>query len=117
MSDLNNNQQKIKKKRGGSRPGAGRPLGSSNKVKTSELVQDFYQRSGMSWAEFVHTYMLELKLAGQHELATKLLVAMNKYHLEEDAQTLDVTTAGQAIIPTLVFQPARLPDWSNDPKD
>lgn len=111
--DLNNKQEPIKKKHGGRRPGAGRPLGSTNKVRTSELVQDFYQRSGQTWAEFVHSYMLELKSDGHHELATKLLVAMNKYHLEEEAQKMDVTSQGQRMTTTVInVQAAELPEWN-----
>jgi len=48
---LNMNQIKQKSGRGGVRPGAGRPKGTSNKIKIEDLIDSIESRSGMSFQD------------------------------------------------------------------
>ena len=52
--DMNKNQtNKSESKWGGARPGAGRPKGSSNKIRIEDLIDSIEARSGMTFPEQV----------------------------------------------------------------
>ena len=48
-----NHTNNTEKKWGGARPGAGRPKGSSNKIRIEDLIDSIENRSGMSYPEQV----------------------------------------------------------------
>lgn len=108
--------KKIKRStRGGARPGAGRPAGSTNKVTAQALLSAIEQLDKPFEQGLAEDYV-RARLGDDRNLVQKYQ-AMIVNKCIADKTELDLTAAGQAIIPTLVFQPARLPDWDNDPKD
>ena len=48
-----NHTNNTEKKWGGARPGAGRPKGSSNKIRIEDLIDSIEDRSGMTFPEQV----------------------------------------------------------------
>ena len=121
MSDdtLNNNQSEIttlKKKSsvGGRRPGAGRPTGSTNKVSTPKLVADFQQRTGQNWAEYMHQWIIDLRAAGNDDMAARLAIPLNKYHLDDEPQKVDVTSNGQTMAVSPIFPKADNPGFPDN---
>ena len=108
--------EKIKKSsRGGARRGAGRKPGSTNKVTAVALLEAI-EKLDKPFEQGLAEDYIRARLGDDRNLVQKYQ-AMIVNKCIADKTEVDLTTAGQAIIPTLVFQPARLPDWSNDPKD
>lgn len=109
--------KKIKRSsRGGARPGAGRPAGSTNKITGEQLIQAISSRCGQDYAQqLAANYVRCLQENDKAMVAKYDQMLLNK--VIADKTELDVTTAGQQLVPTLVFQPARLPDWDNEPRD
>lgn len=103
----------IKDPRGGKRPGAGRPKGSTNKVSTAQSVTDFVKRSGQNFAEFGHQWMLDLKAEGNIDQALKLYAILHKYHLDDEPQKVDVTSNGETLSTAFQFVERELSDWES----
>jgi hypothetical protein len=101
--------------RGGKREGAGRPKGTTNKVSPVEMLNDFSQRSGMQFHEFINEQIVLAYQAGDKELVSRYLLGFAKY-LVQDVQEIkqDVTSNGQTMGVQLMFNPVELPEWKNE---
>ena len=101
--------------RGGARKGSGRPKGSTNKITPTEMLEDFQQKAGVSFHEFINQQIVDAHNSGNSELVSKYLLGFAKY-LVQDIQEIkqDVTSNGQTLGATFTFPTQELPDWQND---
>ena len=99
MNTITPSPQVVKKKissRGGARPGAGRKLGSSNKLKLEDLLQDIEKHTNMTYSQRVATNYLEAIQRGDHAGVRdydKILLGK----LVADKQELEVTNTSDAV--------------------
>ena len=100
-----------KKPRGGAKPGAGRPKGSTNKVDIKDLAEDFKKQAGMSFGEFVNRKMIEADQSGEHDRLQRYVLGLAKYFIQEPTQKVDVTTNGEAIKGAFTFVPVEMSEW------
>jgi hypothetical protein len=116
MTTEKHSEKTKKSSRGGARANAGRRPGSTNKLSGEAILAAVSATLGVPYAEQLSQNYLKCIAENDKAMVAKYdQMFLNK--VVADKTEVDLTTAGQAIIPTLVFQPARLPDWSNDPKD
>lgn len=118
--NLDNNQN-LPKKRGGPRPGSGRPKGSVNKITAEEFFDTFRKQTGKE-------YLKEMvkRINGAYELINQAntleekheaLATAHKYdslvakYIFTDIQQVDHTTNGQTLTPQIIFTPCELEEW------
>lgn len=101
--------------RGGARKGSGRPKGSTNKITPTEMLEDFQQKAGVSFHEFINEQIVDAHNSGNSELVSKYLLGFAKY-LVQDIQEIkqDVTSNGQTLGATFTFPTQELPEWQDD---
>jgi hypothetical protein len=113
-TDLKNNQAEIKK-RGGKRIGAGRKLGTTNKIQGVDFLQEYKKVHGSTLVEDLAKDMQDARLRGDYEMLFKYQTAFAKYYFADTAkQELDVTSNGQTIGASFSFPTTELPEWSNE---
>lgn len=85
---MNNNQQKSTP--GGKRPGAGRPVGSTNKTTWSQVLRTLEQASGLSISEMITKGYMEAYQRGDHQMVFNYhKLILNK--LAPDLHQIDMT--------------------------
>lgn len=122
--DLNNNQSSIKNGRGGKRSGAGRPRGSTNKIKADEFRRRYLQRFGVDYLDDVlnnfeaaNALLSSAAQTGNPQGIVEAISIRHKYdsmiakYLWHDLQEIDITTQGKAITANFTFLQTELPDW------
>lgn len=112
MEELNNNQTEIKLKRGGKRQGAGRKVGSVNKIQGGEFLEEYKKVHGNSLKEDLARDMLNARLRGDYEMLFKYQTAFAKYYFS-DVATQDITSQGKSISAAFTFPNTELDDWKN----
>lgn len=110
---LNNNQGKTKSNRGGKRPGAGRKVGSVNKIQGGEFLEEYFKLHGNSLKEDLVQDMYNARMRNDHEMLFRYQTAFAKYYFS-DVQQVDVTSNGQTIEASFSFIPIELQDWTQD---
>lgn len=114
MDDLKNNQPEIKKGRGGKRAGAGRKLGSTNKIQGVEFLEEYKRVHGSSLKEDLARDMMNARLRGDFDMLFKYQTAFAKYYFADTAeQKVDVTSKGESIGAAFTFPTKELDDWKN----
>jgi len=112
MEDLNNNQ-KIKPKRGGVRAGAGRKPGAIQKLGGRDLLDAIQKTTGKSFAdniaEHYHRAILESEWSDVKDYE-KFIIAK----VISDSSEVDITSGGQSLSITTIFQQGNLPDWDDE---
>lgn len=115
---LINNQTEIKPKkgRGGKRPGAGRKVGSTNKITGQDFLTEYLRVHGNSLTEDLVKDMLTARQNNDKEMLFKYQTAFAKYFFADTAeQKMDITSNGQTLtMPTLMFEPEQLTDWQEE---
>jgi hypothetical protein len=107
-----NNHEIQKSGRGGSRPNAGRPKGSTNKITPEKLLNDFEQQAGMPFEEFVNQRILEAHMLGDRELVKQYVLGLAKYVVQDKQEiAIDHTTLGESLKPSYSFVRQELPEW------
>jgi len=106
---LNNNQAEIKK-RGGKRKGAGRKVGSTNKIQGGEFLEEYFKLHGNSLKEDLVQDMYNARMRGDHDMLFRYQTAFAKYYFS-DVQQVDVTSKGEAISVGFTFPSVELNDW------
>lgn len=101
--------------RGGKREGSGRPKGSTNKITPTDMLDDFQQKAGMSFHEFINQQIVDAHNSGNSELVSKYLLGFAKY-LVQDVQEIkqDITSNGQTMGVAFNFPSNELPDWQDE---
>ena len=112
-SKLINNQLPIKPTGpGGKRAGAGRKLGSTNKIQGVEFLAEYKRVHGNSLKEDLARDMYNARMRGDYEMLFKYQTTFAKYYFADEAKTaVDVTSGGQPVAVQLVFNPVELPEW------
>jgi hypothetical protein len=98
--------------RGGARKGSGRPKGSTNKITPVDMLDDFKQRAGMNFHEFINEQIVAAHLAGDRDLVSKYLLGFAKY-LVQDVQEVDITSKGESLSIGFNFPNVELKDWKD----
>lgn len=117
-NDLKNNQVEIKKPgRGGKRQGAGRKVGTTNKIQGVDFLKEYFKIHGTNLSEDLAKDMLNARMRGDFEMLFKYQTAFAKYYFADTAkQELDVTSNGETLGVQLVFNPVELPEWKEPNK-
>ena len=108
--DLNNNQEKIKSKRGGKRHGAGRKVGSVNKIQGGEFLEEYFKIHGTNLKEDLVRDMLNARARGDYEMLFRYQTAFAKYYFS-DVQQVDITSKGESVSIGFTFPKVELDDW------
>ena len=106
---MNNIQNKPK--RGGARPGAGRKVGTTNKISGETILAAIQMETGENFEQHLARGYNQSIIEG--EKATRLKykkMFINKVV----AKKVDVTRNGQAMAVQLVFANKELPDWHDE---
>jgi hypothetical protein len=84
--------------RGGARPGAGRPLGSGNKIRLEDLLKEIETQAGMSYAERLATnYMGAINRSDWSKVENYDRAFLNKVVADKvEVETLESEDAVQA---------------------
>jgi hypothetical protein len=119
-------QSTKKSTKGGKRPGAGRPKGSTNKITAQDFMEKYKKRFGVEYVEDVlnsfaaaNALLQSAGAIGDSEAIIEALTMKHKYdtmvakYLWKDVQEIDMTTQGESIKGAFVFTPAELPEWNN----
>jgi hypothetical protein len=116
MEPMKNNQAEIKlkapSKRGGKRPGAGRKVGSTNKIQGVEFLEEYRKIHGANLKEDLARDMYEARMRGDHEMLFKYQTAFAKYYFA-DVATQDITSKGEALGASFTFPTTELIDWKD----
>jgi hypothetical protein len=114
MEPMNNNQAEIKlkapSKRGGKRPGAGRKVGSTNKIQGVEFLEEYKKVHGSNLKEDLAKDMYEARARGDYDMLFKYQTAFAKYYFA-DVATQDITSKGEQIGASFTFPTQELIDW------
>jgi hypothetical protein len=117
METMKNNQSEIKLTatkpgRGGKRPGAGRKVGSTNKIQGVEFLEEYRKVHGNSLKEDLAKDMLDARMRGDYEMLFKYQTAFAKYYFA-DVATQDITSKGEALGASFTFPTTELIDWKD----
>lgn len=110
MEPLKNNQTAIKKGPGGKRVGAGRKVGSTNKIQGVEFLQEYKKIHGSSLKEDLAKDMLSARTRGDYEMLFRYQTAFAKYYFS-DVATQDITSKGEQLKAVFSFPSTELSDW------
>lgn len=110
MEQLNNNQAKIKSKRGGKRPGAGRKVGSVNKIQGGEFLEEYVKIHGTTLKEDLVRDMQNARERGDYEMLFRYQTAFAKYYFSDTASQ-DITSGGEPIKTMFNFPNVELDDY------
>jgi hypothetical protein len=121
--------QKSKKPstKGGARPGAGRPKGSTNKVTAQDFLEKYKKRFGVEYVDDIlnnfaaaNALLSTAGAVGDPQAIIEALTMKHKYdtmvakYIWKDVQELDVTTGGEKLQASFNFVSAQLPDWKDN---
>jgi len=111
---VKNNQLPIKPTGpGGKRAGAGRKLGSTNKIQGVEFLAEYMRIHGNSLKEDLARDMYNARMRGDYEMLFKYQTTFAKYYFADEAKTqVDVTSGGQPMQVAFQFPALELPDWN-----
>lgn len=84
------------KKQGGKRPGAGRPVGSVNKIQGGEFLLAYKKLHGSSLKEDLIKDMFDARNRGDLEMLFKYQATFAKYYFS-DVQEVDMTSNGNTL--------------------
>ena len=110
IEPMNNNQEPIKKGRGGKREGAGRRSGSTNKIQGGEFLEEYKKIHGHSLKEDLARDMLSARARGDYDMLFRYQTAFAKYYFS-DVASQDVTSKGEALKAVFNFPNTELSDW------
>ncbi len=110
IEPMNNNQEPIKKGRGGKREGAGRRSGSTNKIQGGEFLEEYKKIHGHSLKEDLARDMLSARARGDYDMLFRYQTAFAKYYFS-DVASQDITSKGEALGVQLVFTSTELTEW------
>jgi hypothetical protein len=114
LEPMNNNQAEIKlkapSKRGGKRPGAGRKVGSTNKIQGVEFLEEYKKVHGSNLKEDLAKDMYEARARGDYDMLFKYQTAFAKYYFA-DVAPQDITSKGEQIGASFTFPTQELIDW------
>jgi hypothetical protein len=113
--DDDKESQKINKggNRGGYRPGAGRPKGTSNKLSAATLIASLEKCIGRKYEEQLAINYQECILANDRLLLQRYdQMILSK--IVADKSDVDITSAGQKISTSFAFVPVELPEWESE---
>ena len=113
---LKNNQAEIKKPgRGGKRQGAGRKVGSTNKIQGVDFLKEYERVHGHSLKEDLAKDMMDARIRGDYDMLFKYQTAFAKYYFADVAeQKVDMTSNGQTMNVGFTFPSIELSDWKNE---
>jgi hypothetical protein len=110
--------------RGGARPGAGRPKGTTNKITAKEFLERFKVARGH---DYIEELIIDFKASqdmidafqamGEKRGVVEALGIKNRYHgmvakyVWHDVKELDVTSNGESLVGQFVFTSKELPEW------
>jgi len=109
-----NEKETKKSKRGGVRPNAGRPKGSTNKINPTTLIDDFSKVMGISFSEFVIKKIHDAETKGDDQLVAKYILGLGDYFVA-NVQQVDHTTKGESFNTKFNFPKEEITDWSHIP--
>lgn len=104
------NNQKIKKGRGGARPGSGRKKGAIQKLGGADLLAAIEQATGKSFAENIADHYYRAIISNDwHDVRDyeKFIIAK----VISDVKEVDITSAGKQIGANFTFPTQELTDW------
>lgn len=101
------------KKRGGKRPGAGRKVGSVNKIQGGDFLEEYRRTHGNTLQHDLVMDMHAARLRGDFEMLYKYQTAFAKYYFS-DVTNIDMTSGGQPLQSVFQFIAQELPDWKKD---
>jgi len=105
---MDNNNQIISEKRvGGVREGAGRPLGSKQKLSGAALLEALEDTLGVPYSVQLANNYLNALATDRGLVAKYDQLFLNKVV----ADKVDITSNGQTLQPTLNFAPKEIPDY------
>jgi len=110
MEPLNNNQPEIKKGPGGKRKGAGRKVGSTNKIQGGEFLEEYKKIHGHSLKEDLVRDMLSARARGDFDMLFRYQTAFAKYYFS-DVAAQDITSKGKQLKAVFNFPSTELSDW------
>jgi hypothetical protein len=78
------------------------------------MLDDFANKAGMDFHEFINEQIVSAYQAGDKELVSKYLLGFAKYLVQDVHEVKqDVTSNGEQLGVQLVFTSQELPDWKN----
>jgi hypothetical protein len=102
--------EETKGKRGGRKPGSGRPKGSTSKLSATKLLDQIQQTCGKPFEELLaEGYHLTILAADMPARQNYEKMILNK--VVADKHEIDHTTLGQAMTNVFTFPTKELPDW------
>ena len=108
------NNQDSKKKHGGPRANSGRPKNSVNKLTASTLLDEIQRVTGKKFETLVAEHYLQATLADdKNALRDYDKFIVNKVITD----TVDITSQGQSISPTLIFGQVKNDSFDESDKD
>jgi len=108
--DPMNNNQKIKKGRGGARKNAGRKKGSIQKLGGADLLHAIEMTTGRSFADNIADHYYKAILRNDwHDVRDYEKFIVNK--VISDTKEIDVTSKGEKLTAVFNFPTVELPDW------
>jgi hypothetical protein len=126
MMDIDKQSTK-KSTKGGRRPGAGRPKGSTNKITAVDFMDAYKKRFGVEYVEDVlnsfaaaNALLQSAGAVGDSQAIIEALSMKHKYdtmvakYLWKDVQEVDMTSNGETIKGAFTFVPSELQDWKDD---
>jgi hypothetical protein len=106
-----NNNQTIKKGRGGYRKNAGRKKGAGEKLRASALLNEIYRTNKRSFAQLLVDELNKSILSGDTKLTAQYLQFIGNKVIS-DKVDVDHTTLGQPIQTVFNFPQRELVDWN-----
>lgn len=106
------NNQKIKKGRGGARPGSGRKKGAIQKLGGADLLAAIEQATGKSFAENIADHYYRAIISNDWNDVRdyeKFIIAK----VISDVKEVDVTSKGEALGASFTFPTTELIDWKD----
>lgn len=105
--------EETKGKRGGRKPGSGRPKGSTSKLSATKLLDQIQQTCGKPFEELLaEGYMLTILAADMPARQNYEKMILSK--VVADKHEIDHTTLGQAMTNVFTFPTKELPDWQDN---
>lgn len=102
--------EETKGKRGGRKPGSGRPKGSTSKLSAEKILQQIQNTCGKPFEELLaEGYQLTIIAADMPARQNYEKMILSK--VVADKHEIDHTTLGKAMTNTFTFPTKELPDW------
>ena len=99
---------RTKSRRGGSRPGSGRPVGTANKISAKEILASIEQHTGEKFEDLLAQGYMESIEKNDHQLRLKYeTLFLNKVV----ADKVDITSLGASLAPIIEMNAKEIPDY------